>query len=299
MKKLLSFLILLLVVLVAFYYREDITYFYNTKLVKNERIPTPLVKNAYYRNYDFKYAGNVTNFSPNNKQDIINIYYTIINSGMNDFTFYCETEYQNCIYDVKDVANNQIVLSNINNFVHPFNSFKKIETEYDSLGKITINIIKNYTDSEIVVINNKVDLVIDQTIKTTDEILEKIKKIHDYIINNSKYDKNRSDYNVVTYKSDIAYGPLIEGYAVCGGYTDSMMLFLDRFEIKSVKISSSNHIWNYVYLNNKWLHLDLTWDDPVTSNNTDIIDYNYFLITDEELSKLDVTQHNYNKSAFQ
>ena len=38
------------------------------------------------------------------------------------------------------------------------------------------------------------------------------------------------------YKSEIAYGPLFEGYAVCGGYTDLMELFLEKMNIKSYKI---------------------------------------------------------------
>lgn len=299
MKKLLVFLIMVLFLLVAFYYREEISYFYNTKLVKNEKLATPLVKNPYYRDYDFNYVRNTTDFSPKNKQDIINIYYTVINSGMSSFTFYCSEEYVSCIPDVKDIANDQITLSNLNNFLHPFNSFKKIETEYDTLGQVTIKVMKNYSETEIDVINRKVDEIINEVIKADDSDQEKIKKIHDYIISISRYDKNRSDHNIVTYKSDVAYGPLLQGYAVCGGYTDSMMIFLERFGIKSIKISSSNHIWNYVYLNGKWLHLDLTWDDPITSNNTDIVDYSYFLITDEELAKLDLTQHIYDKSIYQ
>lgn len=122
------------------------------------------------------------------------------------------------------------MLSNINNFVHPYNSFKHIETEYDSAGKVSIHVIKNYTTKEIEVVSSKVK-EIEQTIFNQDlSVYNQVKVIHDYIINNSVYDQQRSDNNVVNYKSDIAYGPLIEGHGLCGGYTDSMAFILNRFK---------------------------------------------------------------------
>ena len=45
-----------------------------------------------------------------------------------------------------------------------------------------------------------------------------------------------------TYASDIAYGPLFEGYGICGGYTDAMELFLEKMGIESYKISSDQHV---------------------------------------------------------
>ena len=45
---------------------------------------------------------------------------------------------------VNDLANDQNTISNINNFVHPYNSFKTLKTEVDSAGKITIEIEKVY-----------------------------------------------------------------------------------------------------------------------------------------------------------
>ena len=127
---------------------------------------------------------------------------------------------------------------------------------------------------------------------------DKIKIIHDYIINNTKYDKAKSDNKVKLYNSDIAYGALIEHYAICGGYSDSMKLFLDKFGIENYKISSENHIWNLVKLNNEWFHLDLTWDDPVTNTGEDVLEYDYFLITTEELQTLDTDQHFFDKTIY-
>ena len=107
--------------------------------------------------------------------------------------------------------------------------------------------------------------------------------MHDYIINTTKYDSERSDNNVINYKSDIAYGPLFEGYALCGGYTDLYELLLEQMHIKSFKVSGDIHIWNAIELNGTWYNLDLTWDDPVTTSGEDRITHDYFLIDSNKL----------------
>ena len=200
---------------------------------------------------------------------------------------------------MKNLANNQELLSHINNFVHPYNGFNHIETQYDSLGKISIHVDKSYTKEEINEISKKVDEIANQLINENDSQINNIKKIHDYIINQSIYDSDRSDYNITTYKSDIAYGPLIQGYGICGGYTDAMQLFLEKLNIKNYKISSKQHVWNAVYINNQWLHLDLTWDDPVTSTGENILDHNFFLIDTNTLLTLEQTEHQFNANIYQ
>ena len=143
-------------------------------------------------------------------------------------------------------------------------------------------------------ITSKIDELFPQLVSNTNSLENNIKNVHDYIVNNSKYDSNRSDNGVTSYKSDTAYGPLFEGYALCGGYTDLMELFLERMNIKSFKVSSENHIWNAVYFNNNWKHLDLTWDDPVASDGKEYLEYNYFLIDTDQLLTLEQTEHNFN-----
>ena len=77
-----------------------------------------------------------------------------------------------------------------------------------------------------------------------------------------------------------------------------MMLFLEKLNIPNYKISTENHIWNYVKIDNTWLHLDLTWDDPITKDNRDILDYSYFLIDDDRLFELEKEEHNYDKKIY-
>ena len=298
MRKTLSFIILMMVIAFTYIYRENIYQIYNDYFVPLGDKVTPINKNKYYRDYDFSYVKNTNNFIPNNKEDIKNIYYTVVNSGMNNFTFYCPKEYTNCINDVNDLANDQNTISDINNFVHPYNSFKTLKTEVDVTGKITLNIDKVYDEEMIIIINYKIDEIIKNNINNTDTPKEKIRKIHDYIINNTTYDKDRSDKKIINYKSDNAYGALIEGYGLCGGYTDAMMLFLEKFNIPNIKIATENHIWNYVKIDDKWYHLDLTWDDPVSEDDKEILDDAYFLISDNELKNIEQEEHNYKEEIY-
>lgn len=298
MKKILYFVVFILLFSLTFYYKEDILIYYNKYLSNAKQVPTSLEKNEYYRNYNFKYVANTDSFIPNTKQDILNIYYTIINSGMENFTFYCPDTYDTCLDDVKDIAYNKTVLSNINDFVHPYNSFNQIETSFDSLGEINIKVIHNYTEEMEIILDYKVDEIIKNKITDDMDTINKIRIIHDYIVNNTKYDQNRSDKNIFEYKSNNAYGVLIEGYGICSGYTDSMMLFLEKLNIKSYKVSSENHVWNKVFINNNWYNLDLTWDDPVNSDGSDSLEHTFFLVTDDEMLKNDKTEHTYNEDVY-
>lgn len=294
MKKTLATLGLLLIFIGVFLMKKDDINTIINKYFKLNNIVTLGDKNEYYRDYDFDFVQNTNNFRPNNYQDLLNIYYTVLNAGKSNFTFYCPNSYDNCLSDVKKLANDQDTLSDINNYVHPFNGFDHIESEYDSLGRVTINIIRSYDDNDIKMITSKIDELFPQLVSNTNSLENNIKNVHDYIVNNSKYDSNRSDNGVTSYKSDTAYGPLFEGYALCGGYTDLMELFLERMNIKSFKVSSENHIWNAVYFNNNWKHLDLTWDDPVASDGKEYLEYNYFLIDTDQLLTLEQTEHNFN-----
>ncbi len=117
--------------------------------------------------------------------------------------------------------------------------------------------------------------------------VEKILTVHDYIINNTKYDSGYAD------ESHTPYGLLKNGLAVCDGYSDTFLIFmlLSDIECQSVTgYANENHAWNQVCIDNTWYNIDVTWDDPVTTDNStgsriDTIRYTYFLVNDEILSK--------------
>ena len=294
MKKFTTFGLFLIMLGLIIMRQEEIITFINSYVLPNKFDTDITEPNEYYRNIDFEYVKIADSFSPTNYNDILNIYYTMINAGKSSFTFYCPREYSTCLQDVQVIANDQALLSDINNYIHPFNGFSHIETQYDTLGRVSISVVRSYRQEEIRSINEKVDLLYDQLVNPSLNPEDNIKTIHDYIINHTKYDSLRADQKILNYKSDTAYGPLFEGYGLCGGYTDLMALFLEKLNIKNFKVSSENHIWNAVYLNDRWFHLDLTWDDPISMDGTDYLAYDYFLITTQELLNKEKSQHNFN-----
>ena len=293
----------LLIIIGIIYFNEDkIDDIYKNILYKDSDFEV-INKNEYYREYDFVYVKNVNAFIANNKSDIKNIYYTGLNTGANSFEFKCSTNYPNCINDVKELANDNTKLSEINNFVHPYNSFKKINTTYNNLGIVTVDIDHMYSLDDIKSINSKIDSIYPTlTQEYNENNIESIKKAitttHDYIINTTKYDSDRADKNIIKYKSDIAYGPLFEGYGLCGGYTDLLELILEKMKLKSYKASSKMHIWNAVDINGTWYNIDLTWDDPVTNTGEQVLLNDYLLIDTKTMLSKDTSEHTFNQEIY-
>jgi len=250
------------------------------------KTPTALKNNAYTKDITIDFVQKTDDFSAKNRQGIINIYYTVLLSGMNEFTFYCNPSYPSCMKDLLEINNNSALLSQMNNFVNVFNTFRSIKTTYTNSGKITINIEKVYSESDINNINTKVDSIYNKLVDENKSVDYNIKKVHDYIIDNTKYDvaeENSTEFN----DSSTAMGVLFKKLATCNGYTDTMSIFLDRMKVTNARVSNTNHIWNIVNIDGNWLHLDLTWDDPVNNLNKDMLLYDYYLKPTKELKAID------------
>lgn len=287
--------VLTLILLYGIYFifknqEEIITLYYNT--FKSEQSIDIKEANEYKRYYNFLKYSVEEDYVPTNKEDLKNILFNILNNGWDEFTFYCPLDYKNCIEDVKEISNDRTLLSSINNYVSPFNSFSDIYIKIRSDNSITISLVKNYSIDMINEVNNEIDVLMTSlnldNYKTNSS---KIKKIHNYIISFVDYDKNS---NYQENGSTNAYGLFKNKKAVCSGYADVMALFLDRLGIPNFKVASQDHVWNLVYIDDKWLHLDVTWDDPINSVTNDN-KYDYFLISTEELFKLDTTEHSFNE----
>lgn len=298
MKKLITYLIMIIIIVLTFIYREDITNYVTNNIVKQEKVEK-LKYNDYAKKQDYKYVSIVSDLKINSKNEIKDIFYTVLDSGEDNYSIYCDTNYKDCTKDVEEFFDDKDTLSEINNFVHPYNSFKNIKISVTNYGKITLDITHIYNEDEISVVNDQIDTFIKENITNSMNDEEKIKVFHDYIINNTKFDteiENSSDrLNSTSYT---AYGLLINHKAICGGYTDTMAIYLNKLNIPNYRISTNEHVWNLVYLNNNWLNLDVTWDDPVTSDGSDMLMYDYYLIDTNTLLTKDTTQHNFNKEIY-
>ena len=112
---------------------------------------------------------------------------------------------------------------------------------------------------------------------------EKLKYVHDWIVNNTVYIKADTDYE------SEADGPVVYGKAICEGYSKAFMYFAQSMGYECVCVIGSaggvDHMWNMVKIGGQWYHVDTTWDDPVMSDGSQTLRYNYFLLSDSAISQ--------------
>ena len=247
------------------------------------------------RNYEFKTVKPTSNFYPKNIDEVKEVYYTVLNNGWDSFTFYCDKDYTNCKDDIKDIANDSEYISLINNYVSPFNAYKKYNTLIIGDYEINLTVDKLYSQTEINLVNKSIDDIIKSLkINTTNPTQDDLLKFHDYLISNVKYDDDYIDNDIYSI-SNKANGALIEKIALCSGYTDAFGLFLDRLNIPNFKVTTTDHVWNVVYFNNKWLHVDVTWDDDEYNSRNR---HNFFLIDTNKLLEKDAEEHTFKQELY-
>lgn len=292
--------IAIVVVTICAFQKDKIVYKYYEYTIDKKYSKIDI--NDYYKDDNFNYVDDYTESGIKNRNDLINSIYYAINSGTDYIERYIDSDYTNYINDINTLtayngAEFKKVISTLNNFVHPYNSSNNVKISYGGDYKIGITINRAYTQDEINEINNKVDKILSENVNNNMPPKEKIRAIHDYIIDHTEYDKLKyENKNNDTYKSNTAYGVLIEGYGTCNGYADAMEIFLDKMNIINYKISNEEHIWNLVYLDGKWYHLDLTWDDPISDIN--INRDTYFLISTKTLEKINDGTHTFDKNIY-
>lgn len=293
MKKTLSLIICLVLTLLVLFNMNTLSD-YLADFLESEKSFAISSSNKYAKNYDFKYVKQSEDYVPYSYQDLLDIIYSTLNNGWETFTFYCPDEYENCLKDVNKISKDSLLLSNINNYVHPFNTYSKLGIVSSNTGEVTLNVTRLYSDEDIIKINNGIDEIITTELNNemTDE--DKILKIHDYIINNTRYDINK--LNDASYT---ALGPLFNGTAVCSGYADLMAIFLTKFGLKNFKVASDTHVWNAVLIDGEWLNIDLTWDDPITKDSdVDTLSHKFFMINKEKLLEFDTDDHKFNTTIY-
>ena len=296
MKNIFKILFLLFILSLTFIYRSNIQEFILDNFIYR-KVPYTIVNNAYALSYDYEYVHKTNDLSAKNKQHILDIFYTFLNSGASQFYFYCD--YDECKSDITELTKSN-VFAIINNFVSPYNTYNKLHISIAPWGKIEISLDKAYSTNEIAVTDKKMNEITTNILSSSKTDVEKIKEFHDYIINTTKYDQeyiinNLNDLNNYSHR---ATGPLLYHKSLCGGYSHSMSLFLNMLNIPNYRISSQNHIWNLVYIDGEWKHLDLTWDDPSTTTGKDVLLDDYFLISTEKLNSYNTGHHTFDESIY-
>ena len=145
MKDLLKICFMISLVIVVYIFKDNISTFILDNVIYGGSNKV-LTYNEYYLDYDYKYVQNIDKQNVENYQELLNMFYTVLNSGDNSYSFYCD--YNNCLNDIKKLIDEKDTMSNINNFVHPFNSFDSINIDISNSGKITVKNKKAYNEEE-------------------------------------------------------------------------------------------------------------------------------------------------------
>lgn len=142
------------------------------------------------------------------------------------------------------------------------------------------------SEEEVDVAISNIENIKNEIISNTNgNTVDKIRYVHNYLIDTVEYDVNAG-----TGIRDI-YGTLINQKAVCEGYAKAFKYIMDELEIPCILVCGTatnsvgvteNHAWNYVQIDGVWYAVDVTWDDPIIRGELlgdlpDDIRYGYFL----------------------
>lgn len=106
---------------------------------------------------------------------------------------------------------------------------------------------------------------------------EKVQFLNNYLCDNTEYDEFAE-------LNQTSYGCLMNGKAICEGYSRAFKLLCNMVGIRCDLIygmsENDNHMWNCVNISGNYSHVDVTWNDGNKENR-----YIFFNITDEQLLK--------------
>lgn len=164
-----------------------------------------------------------------------------------------------------------------------------VRTSYQYIGDtiidstLTVQIRYLETMAQLEAVNAGVEQVLAELGVEGKSDYKKVKLIHDYIVNNTRYQFGSNCYT--------AYGALLEGRAVCQGYAQLTYKMLREAGLSCYVITgqanngsrTEDHAWNIVKVGKKWYYLDTTWDDP--AGGEDVLRYDYFLVGSDKMDQ--------------
>lgn len=146
-----------------------------------------------------------------------------------------------------------------------------------------------YVNAKIMTYN-----IADQITNSTMSDREKVKAVHDWLCINVAYDVDNYNAGTIPGSSYQIQGPILYGKSVCGGYADAFQHFMDIMGIECETITGTatnssgqtgSHAWNRVKIDNQWLYIDDTWDDPIPDQPGVVRRYTYFLISEAQMNR--------------
>ena len=149
-------------------------------------------------------------------------------------------------------------------------------------GNLSINVSASYFTTLVQEqwLDEQVEAIVADITNSNMSIYEKVRAIHNNII-------GRLVYQDIGNNGHSAYFALRDGKGVCQAYATLAYKMLNEAGIQNKLVlgytdgdENATHLWNLVFLDGKWYHLDVTWDDPTGAAIDAPIRDKYFLVTD-------------------
>ena len=163
-----------------------------------------------------------------------------------------------------------------------------------------IRLLYSFSGSELTAakqrLRDKVNEILSSAPKDADSY-EKELWLNDRLVESCEYDEDAAAHEEVIANEQNAYGALVDGRAVCEGYSRAFQLLCSEMGITCVSVNGTaedesddgdgNHIWNAVQLDDEWYYVDVTWNDFQPNSDeyqlTEIEKHLYFNITTDKL----------------
>ena len=106
---------------------------------------------------------------------------------------------------------------------------------------------------------------------------ETVDYIYCWIINNTVFNTSENNQDIRSV--------FLSHESVCNGYASAFQYLCNKAGVECLTVTGyadeDTHAWNEVNIDGMYYWIDTTWSDPV--GETDVLNYNYFCLTDEEI----------------
>ncbi len=145
---------------------------------------------------------------------------------------------------------------------------------------------KDEYEQKKIKIVHRIKSLIEQLIRPEMDDFHKLLAIHDSVIQKVIYDNTFDTCHTIE-------GFFLYKMAVCDGIAKALKVILDVLNIPCLVVRGvarnetgiENHAWNMVSINGRWYHFDLTWDLTLTKGSHNRMRYDYFNLSDVEISE--------------
>ena len=174
---------------------------------------------------------------------------------------------------------------------------QKVESIFEKQAELTGILPKSQINKMNLELEQKSNQIVSSIKTGTTDDYSLLLRIYEFLQSNVCYDTQEFNNIISNGKtanpfSHNAYGALLNGLAVCDGYSSALSLLLNKSgyesmsaigELTQIPSVCVMHAWNIVRVRNRYYHMDATSDSKAYSQFGGL-SYNYFALDDTEIA---------------